>query len=227
MHRLALVRRKPFISNVLVASLIVNIGSLAQASLTTFTDLSSWSAAAGSSGVLEDFNNQTTESFGSTYAYAGTPNPFEGFTLSGELNGGTAGIFDGTLIGNIDGTTYLGWNDREQLGGDMTANGAPTMTFNFDNPVTAFAFQWTDTDGTDEYEVNIGGTLFSDPPFGDQGSHTPITGFWGVVETDPANAFTTAVFTLKETGGGLREMGIDNVRTVANPAVPEPSSLAV
>ncbi|MBV0881517.1 PEP-CTERM sorting domain-containing protein [Noviherbaspirillum sp. L7-7A] len=184
----------------------------AHATLTTYTDLAAFQAAAGLTTV-ETFSSATVGF--STANYAGS---FKGFSLSTVANGDNSGISTGSLSwgddtaipSNFAGQNFYGWGDS----GDGYVG--PTTLFTFDNAVTAFGFDWFDTDYTDSYSVTINGlteTVFN----------TLSSGFFGVVGTDN-ESFTSASIQTAYFGGFISTEGLDNVRVSA---VPEPTGVAL
>ena len=179
-------------SSLVAGSLIsVNVDS-ASAIVTTYTDLSSWDAAAGSS-TLEEFNDDTT-------FIGGTPENFNQFDITATFNDTTESV--------------------AVSGGELTWSGdnispAPVIEINFDNPTTGFAFNWKDDDATNSYTLNVDGESFSNPPF-DNTTNINVTDFFGVVSDTP---FSSVTFTNNSPSGPVvSSFSLDNARTSA--AVP-------
>lgn len=180
----------------------------------TYTDLPSWSAAAGPHS-LEDFS---TASLGTSTSNFG-PTAFTGFSLSSISNGDFVGISNGPVGGGstppapFNGQNFFGW-------GNGDGNDGPTTTFTFTQPVYALAFDWFNNDSTDSYRIvlNPTGDTFTGPPF-----DFVSQGFFGVVSDTP---FTSATISVVGFGGFVDTEGFDNVR-VGLAAVPEPTTWAL
>lgn len=185
----------------------------AAAAVTTFTSLESFLAAAPSVTTIETFNGRPTGSLPSPGPVINAPG-FNGFGITGVRNGDYIGINHGLTAGNINGTDFLGWSGID--GGT-----GPTFTFTFAAPITAFAFDYNDRDGTDLYQITLAGQVLANPPF----SSFTGSGFFGAVSDTP---FTTVTFSHSVVGGILEPIGIDNVRSnfFAAP-VPEPTNWAM
>jgi PEP-CTERM motif len=198
------------------AVLIASTG--AHATVTVYTDLASWEAATGTAGTVEDFSSATTGDISSGGAFG--PVSFNGFSISGTGNGDHLGVYTNTgttpdtpVPAPFAGQNYLGWfNGDGQVG--------PTTTLTFAQPTSAFAFDWFNTDNTDEYQIALSsGDTFVAPPFSEAGG-SAATGFFGIVSDTPLTSATISTFT---DGGFVSDEGIDNVRTV----VPEPATLSI
>jgi hypothetical protein len=189
----------------------------AQASVVTYTSLSDWQAAAGSTAV-ETFDSASTGAFTTGGSYG--PVAFNGFSLSGTGNGDSVGVFTGSISGNPDTpipASFLGQNYVE-WGNTGDGNVGPTTTITFTTPVTAFAFDWFNTDTTDEYEITLSsGETFVGPPFTFASS-----GFFGIVTDTPITSFTISTYT---DGGFISDEGFDNLRFSTD--LPEPATMAV
>jgi len=172
--------------------------SVPQAAITTYTDLATYQAALSGTEAIEDFNSATVGNFADPINETG----FNYFRITGSTDGDNVGIFPGTGGGNIDATQYLGWNG---------SGSGPTYNFIFNAIVTAFAFQWRDTDFSDVYGlrviVNSVPSEWSNPPF----LTNTGTGFFGVISDDP---FTQAtIYNVAGAAGGLiNDFGLDNFR---------------
>jgi hypothetical protein len=179
----------------ILALSLLNYSAL-QAAITTYTDLTTYQAALSATEEIENFNSATVGNFTDPINVTG----FNFFRITGHTDGDNVGIFAGTVGGNIDATQYLGWNG--------SGNG-PTYTFIFDAVVTAFAFQWRDTDPTDVYRlvVTVNGVTsqYCDPPF----STSTGTGFFGIISDVP---FTQATIENQAYGGTVDDFGLDNFR---------------
>jgi hypothetical protein len=187
----------------------------------TFTDASTFASAAG---------NLTTQNFNTTSPqYLGTPSSstisanFGDFTLSGNANGDFVAIAAGTDPNSIDGTNFLYSSERDPLTGSYQGNGsvAPSFTFDFASPVTAFGFDWRDADPTDSYQITINGHAYSNPPFATSGT---ASGFFGVVAIG-GETFTQVVFSQNAAGGVVDPFSVDNVQYSPTTPVPEPATM--
>lgn len=202
--------------NVLLAGMVVTAilwASSVQAAIITYTNQAAWEAAVSGTILVETFNGQAVRNFASTISESG----FNGFSLSGIENGESVGIRTGATSGNIDGSQFLGWQNGD-------GNAGPTINFNLTSPASAFAFNWFDTDPTDEYELLIDGVSYFNPPF----STGTGGGFFGIVNT--SGTFSTATIRNaigQSPGGFVDPFGVDNVRSVQSEAVPEPATLAM
>jgi hypothetical protein len=197
----------------------------ASAALTSFTNQGSFTTAAGSP-TLQDFNSIAPFSL-ATPAAPSFSTSLPAFTLSGNGNGDFVAVAAGTRPGNINGTNFLLWGQQDPVTGASAGNGnaGPQFTFTFSSPLTAFGFDWNDTDFTDSYKITIDGTDFTNPPF------TPNetgSGFFGVVATG-GETFTSVTFTQTQATGFIDPFGLDNLRVSAAPSgrVPEPASLSL
>lgn len=192
----------------------------AQAAVTTYTDRATFSTGAGST-TIEGFDSVTPGLFSDPYSVA-----LPGFTLSGSPAGNNVGIGTGSFSNGGDnsaipasfaGQNFLGWGN----GNAGQAIGPITVTFA--SPVTAFGFDWFNTDYSDQYQVTLPtGDTFSAPPF-TVGSNGTTSGFFGVVSDTALSSFTIS----DQFGGGyISTEGLDNLTYSASP-VPEPASLAL
>lgn len=181
----------------------------AQATITIYTNLAAFQAAAGGT-TLETFGGATLGTATSNYSGA-----FNGFTLKSVSNGDLSGIANGSIGPNattppaaFNGQNFYGWGEGD--GGI-----GPVSTFTFASGTHAFGFDWFDTDLTDSYSVtvnNLTTTVFN------YGS----SGFFGVVAT--GESFSTASIQNVTDGGFVDTEGLDNVRVGT---VPEPSGIAL
>lgn len=185
----------------------------AHATLTTYTSLAAFQAAAGSTTV-ETFSSASVGT--STGSYAGA---FNGFTLSSTGNGDFSGIATGQIASSADnapipgtflGQKFYGWGDSGN------GNVGPTSLFSFTKAATAFAFDWFNTDYSDVYSVTVNG-LTQDV------FNISSNGFFGIVATNN-ETFTTASIQTATFGGFISTEGLDNVRVSA---VPEPTGIAL
>jgi len=194
---------------ILAASLALAAAG-AQASLITYTSKASFLAAAGSLST-ETFSTATVGT--STANYSGS---FSDFTLSSVANGDKSGISTGTIASgndtsipsNFTGQAFYGW-------GSSNGGVGPTTTFTFTSGITAFGFDWFNTDMTDNYSVTVNGqttVVFN----------YTSSGFFGVIDTA---GFNTATIQTNAYGGYISTMGLDNVLTSSH--VPEPTSAAL
>lgn len=179
---------------------------------TTYKNLAAFEAAAGQTSV-ETFSSALLGDSNANYAGS-----FKGFNLSSIANGDRSGIATGT-IGTSDNTAipaafqkqnFYGWGE-----GNDGKNG-PTTLFTFTKPVTAFGFDWFNTDTSDSYSVTVNGltqTVFN----------YKSSGFFGIVATNN-QTFTSASIQNVNYGGYISTEGLDNVRVSA---VPEPTGVAL
>jgi len=196
-----------------VLACVAHSGAQAQV-IVTYTNLASWSAAAGPSTV-EDFSSSAVGFSTANYG----PVAFNGFSISALSNGDNVGIANGAIGGfsttppaPFDGQNFFGWGD----GGN--GNEGATTTLTFTQPVFAFGFDWFNTDSTDRYQITLSpsGQTFVSPPF-----DFTSQGFFGVVSDTPIDSATISTL---EFGGYVDTEGFDNVRVAA---VPEPTTWAL
>lgn len=192
----------------------------AHATLTTYNTLAAFQAAAGLT-TDETFSMASVGT--STSPYAGS---FKGFQLSSISNGDKSGIATGSISGGDNtpvpntfaGQNFYGWGE----GTGNTAGGVgPTTLFTFTNPVTAFGFDWFNTDRTDNYSVTV--NSLNQIVFNFASSNSASSGFFGVVASNN-ETFTTASIQNVRNGGFVSTEGLDNVRVSA---VPEPTGVAL
>jgi hypothetical protein len=146
---------------------------------------------------------------------------FNGFSITGTSDGDYVGVtstgFDGggdnaPIPDSFLGQNYYGWGDSN---GDCDCS---VTTLTFTSPITSFAFDWFNTDYSDQYEVTLSdGTVFTAPPF-DVATYGTTSGFFGVTTDSP---ITSATISADFDGGYTSDEGIDNVQT----SVPEPASM--
>jgi hypothetical protein len=187
----------------------------ASAATQTYSDLGAFLAAAPNATRVETFTGRDGSGANAPGQVINATG-FNGFAITGNRNRDYFGISHGGTVGNIDGTHFLNWSGIDSHTG-------PTFTLVFEAPVTAFAFDFNDRDGSDRYGITLStGELFDAPPF----AVFTGAGFFGV-RSD--TAFTSVTFALANAPGGILEsFGIDNVRTNAGIApVPEPASWAM
>ena len=198
-------------THLLAATLLTLTAAAAQASLITYTNKAAFLAAAGSLST-ETFSSASVGT--STANYSGS---FNGFTLSSVANGDKSGIATGTIAGadnisipsSFTGQNFYGW-------GNSNGGAGPTTTFTFTSGITAFGFDWFNTDMSDRYSVTVNSQ--STVVF-----NYASSGFFGVIDTA---GFTSATIQTANYGGYLSTMGLDNVLT-SNNSVPEPTSAAL
>ncbi len=218
--------RTSFTRVVMAATVAALLGAAgrADAAFVTYTNLAAFQTAAGSTSV-ETFNS--APAFNTTGAFG--PNVYNGFSLSGNGNGNNIGIHTGSVASSgaetpipaaFTGQNFFGW-------GSVAGGAINGVTFNFTQPTTAFAFDWFNTDTTDQYQITFSGpataaTSFTAPPFTVGGT----TGFFGVTST---TVFTTATITNVFNGGYISDEGFDNVRVgaAASVATPAPAGVVV
>ena len=196
------------------------VSSGARATVTSYTDRPTFTAAAGAT-TTEGFDSATPGLFSDPYSVA-----LPGFTLSGSPDGNNIGIGTGSFAaggdndaipGNFAGQNFLGWGEGN------TGNAIGTITVTFASPVTAFGFDWFNTDYSDQYQVNLPtGDSYTAPPFS-VASNGTTSGFFGVVSDTSLSSFTIS----NRFGGGyISTEGLDNLSYSATP-VPEPTSFAL
>ena len=198
-------------THLLAATLLTLTAAAAQASLITYTNKAAFLAAAGSLST-ETFSSATVGT--STANYSGS---FSNFTLTSVANGDKSGIATGTIAGadnisipsSFTGQNFYGW-------GNSNGGAGPTTTFTFTSGITAFGFDWFNTDMSDRYSVTVNSQ--STVVF-----NYASSGFFGVIDTA---GFTSATIQTANYGGYLSTMGLDNVLT-SNNSVPEPTSAAL
>jgi hypothetical protein len=204
----------------------------AQASIIEYNDAASFNAALTSgTTTLETFDAETAGAL-----TQGVEMLFEGFGFSflnvrGNQQAGIATASDvnsahGTAINS---TNSVAWGER-LFGVNGTGDG-PDITFRFFAPITAFGFEFSDSDTTDSYSVQFD----SAAPFAlDIASRaTTFINFFGFISDTP---FTTIKFSQTATGGFTETFSIDNIITNGFKtqedadnavAVPEPSTIAI
>ena len=203
-----------------VFALAAAVGGLAAAPaaaalFNTFSDRASFDAAADPD-LFEDFNSAAQQVFAFNTSYL-----FNGFTITvlprtdGTFGFVEAGITD-TARSDIDGTARLVWG---QDSWDGLQNG-PDIVFTFNSALTAFGFDWRNTDPSDSYKVVVGtvefGAISGQEPWPDRVSQ----GFFGIVSETP---FTQLTLVHNDIGGILNDMSMDNIAmTRFDPPPPAP-----
>jgi len=211
---------------------LTQIGS-AQAEIIEYNNIVSFEAALpNGTSTLETFD---TEAPG--IITPGVEREFDGFGLSytNSLGGNQdAGIYSASEVNAFNGTAInttnsVAWGENS-LAGRGSGDG-PDVVFSFFSPITAFAFDFSDSDTTDSYSVQFD----SEAPFAldvDSGNTTFIS-FFGFISD---SFFSTITFSQTATGGFTETFSIDNIRTNGfstqeeadnATSVPEPGSLAI
>lgn len=185
--------------------------NIAQAAIIQYNDLASFNAAlTGGTTTLETFDDATTglltlgderlfDGFGFSYTNAPNSNQRVGIYSATGINAN-----NGTAINN---TNSVGWG--EYLNGSLLNGGdGPNVVFRFFAPITAFAFEFSDSDWSDSYSVQFDNLT----PFalGVGSGASQFISFFGFVSSDP---FTTITFSQTATGGVTETFSIDNIRT--------------
>jgi PEP-CTERM motif len=206
----------------LSALLIAVLPGKTEAATITYTNLAAFQTAAGLT-TLENFASSTP--FNTTGAFG--PTSYAGFSLTGNGNGNNIGVHSGAVTS--DNTPIPASFTGQQFFGFGNAAGGviSPIVFTFASPITAFGFDWFNTDVTDQYTLSINGINYSGPPFTVTTSSTATSGFFGVVSDTP---FSTASIFNQFNGGFISDEGFDNVRTSAAATaatVPEPSTLVL
>lgn len=182
----------------------------AQATLTTYTNLAAFQAAAGATS-LETFSAAVVNR--TTLNYSGR---FNGFSLSSAANSNFSGIVSSAY--NTDSGVPVSFNGQNFYGwGNSAGSAGPTTTFTFTGPATAFGFDFFNTDTTDRYSLIVNG-------FNQTVINFKTSGFFGIVAT-AGETFSIASIQSASFGGYVSTAGLDNVRVSAN--VPEPTGLAL
>ncbi len=192
------------LSSMLVAA------SSAHASITAYTSLTSFNAAAGSTTV-EDFSTASI-GFG-TGNYSGS---FNGFSLTGASNRNNVGISTGSLADGGDnsaipvafaGQKFYGW-------GNFVGSPGALSTFTPSITASALGFDFFNTDFSDDYNVLVNGNVLATIGY-------RSSGFLGFV-ANGADSISSVSIRANNIGGYVSTAGIDNVRVAS---VPEPISL--
>ena len=212
------VKMKLAIAAVIAASAIT---TSAQATLTTYTNLAAFQAAAGTT-TLEDFSSAALGYSNSNYS--GT---FNGFSLSSVSNNNLSGIANGTIANFGDnflipaafnGQHFYGW-------GNGNAGGVgPTTTIDFGGPATALGFDWFNTDPNDTYSLTV--NALTATALYDNVNGPASSGFFGIVATN-GETFNSATIQTAHAGGYISTEGIDNLRVSTAATVPEPATLSI
>jgi len=214
--------------NIILGAVLATVGLSANAAIIEYNDITSFnSALSGGTSTLETFD---TEAVGQLTP--STERAFDGFGLSviGSQQG--AGIASASQVNSASGTAInssnsVAWGERLFFNG--TADG-PDMLFRFFAPITAFAFDFSDSDRTDSYSVQFDSfTPFAlDVP----SNATTFINFFGFISD---TEFTTIRFSQTATGGFTEAFSIDNIRTngfssqeeADGATVPTPGTLAL
>lgn len=202
----------PKYSLILAACLTIGAGA-AQAGVVQFNDVGSFNAALpGGTSTLETFDALAPQ-----LLTEGVETSFDGFGLTYQdqpFSEQRAGIYTAAQVNGADGaainsTNSLAWGEFEPSTGRLLSGGdGPAVTFRFFTPITAFAFDFSDSDFSDSYSVQIGSATpfaLAVPSMADQ-----FVEFFGFVSDTP---FTEIVFRETETGGITETFSVDNVRT--------------
>lgn len=200
--------------------------NVSNAAIITFNTPGAFNAA--TSGLTFTSENFTTATPG--LLSFGTSHGFNGFSASA-VNSANSDMafyvapnpFSGAQHAPFTSSQYLGWSeDHPQKNGSGTFG--PTVTITFDDPQSAVAFDFLDSDFSDEYRLFVDGVEVPFPSATNTSLDNNI--FFGLV--DNMGTFTTLRFTEQGTspGGFVEEFGVDNIRFAAAP-VPEPASIAV
>lgn len=193
----------------------------ANAALVTYTDETTFDAAVGSLSAIENFDSATA----GLIAQSGAT--FGGLTVSWENGSGSNmsvfvtdndySSFDSEVPAPFSTSQHLGWaEDSEYLNGSGTLG--PTITLTFAQAQSAVGFFIYDTDGTDEYLLDVDGVNVAFPLASSFSGST----FFGVQDT--TSTFTTLTLTSTSPGGFVETFGIDNI---SYSEVSEPSTLAL
>ncbi|MAD77460.1 MAG: hypothetical protein CML20_22270 [Rheinheimera sp.] len=204
----------------------------AQASIIEYNDAASFNAALTSgTTTLETFDAETAGAL-----TPGVERLFEGFGFSflnvrGDQQAGiaTARNVNSAYGTAINDTNSVAWG--ETLFETSGTGDGPNITFRFFAPITAFGFDFSDSDSTDSYSVQFD----SAAPFAlDIASRaTTFISFFGFISDTP---FTTIQFSQTATGGFTETFSIDNITTNGFKtqedaddavAVPVPSTIAL
>lgn len=190
---------------IILGTLVALFGLNANAAIIQYNDLTTYNNALGAGiTTLETFDAETVGQL-----TAGIERLFDGFGLSviGTQQG--AGIASPSMVNTAFGTALnntnsVAWGERLFFAG---IDDGPDMVFRFFSPITAFAFEFSDSDSTDSYSVQFD----NNAPFAlASGSASIFTGFFGFVSDD---SFTNITFSQTATGGFTEAFSIDNIRT--------------
>ena len=213
----------------LIPLFLLSITSIsAQAGLITYTDEAAYNGATnGLTFAVEDF-----ESYSAGLLTKGSQHSFNGFSAQADDNNtgsNNEGFeiypsgFAGAEHSPFTTSQYLGWSeDTPNFNGSGTYG--VTVSLSFASPLQAIAFDFLDSDRTDEYNLFVNGVNVTS--FLSSSSSYDGSFFFGLVDTV---GITSVVFSADSTspGGFTEEFGIDNVRTSTLTSVPEPSTLAI
>lgn len=195
----------------------------AHASVSTFTDLSAFNAAAsGYSGVaVIDFDSVATSLGAAAFTVSGTT--AAGLTPSVSTS---APAGDPNFLWTTSGSSFLGVNDAGNLG---QLSSGDSVTFTFAQPVYSFglyAIAGSDTD-TGDFSLTSSAHSFNNGTQADAltDGHGSFAYFMGFVATTPGEGFTS--LTLASDGSHFFAYGIDDVRYASKLPIPEPTSVAL
>lgn len=199
-----------------------------QASLITYTDEMAYNSATSSlTFAIEDFESASVGLLTKATQYN-----FTGF--SAQANDNTTGTnnegfeiypsgFSGAEHSPFTASKYLGWSeDTPNFNG--SGRYGVTVSLSFASPLEAIAFDFLDSDSSDEYNLLVNGVNVTS--FLSNGTSYDGSFFFGLVDTA---GISSVVFSADSTspGGFTEEFGIDNVRTATLTSVPEPSTIAI
>lgn len=163
----------------------------------TFTDLNTFQAATAQLS-LETFNSAATST--------DKNHDLDDFEIRSDMT--WTRISEGTLTGNIDGTSFLQLQSR---------NPNTSASLNFSSDISAIGFDWVNTDSSvDTLELIINGQSEIFGPANQRG-------FFGIIAMD--GLFDSVQFSDTEGGGYLQYAGIDNIRYGHVQAVPTPAAI--
>ena len=208
--------------------LIATSSFTSQASLITYTDEMAYNNATSSLiFAIEDF-----ESASVGLLTKDTQHNFTGFSVqasdnnTGSNNEGFEVYpngFTGAQHSPFTTSQYLGWGEYTPNFNGFGTYGV-TVSLSFASPLEAIAFDFLDSDSTDEYNLLVNGVNVTS--FLSNGTSYDGSFFFGLVDTA---GISSVVFSADSTspGGFTEEFGIDNVRTATLTSVPEPSTIAI
>ncbi|SNR39879.1 VPLPA-CTERM sorting domain-containing protein [Puniceibacterium sediminis] len=213
---------KPQILCFVAAMAIGTSANTALAATTQYFDFATFTSAVGPVKVLEDFDTGVGPAPGPFSA--GVPVAFDELSITYNdapsslqtVGVATPAQIDAASGTSINATNQLSWGEEDQfsLGSPFDGDG-PAITFTFDTALTAFGFDFSDSDSTDTYEITLGGETF----LLDNASSTFI-GFFGFVSDVAISSF---VLTQATTGGITETFALDNI--VA--PIPLPASIVL
>lgn len=219
---------KKYLTPLVSLTLLAFTSISAQASLITYTDEAVFnSATSGTTFTVEDF-----ESYSAGLLTKGIQHNFIGFSAQAEDN--TTGTnnegfevypsgYTGAQHSPFTTSQFLGWSEDTP---NFNGNGryGVTVSLSFTSPLQFIAFDFLDSDNTDEYRLFVNGNNVTS--FLSNGSSYDDSFFFGLADTA---GITSVVFSADSTspGGFTEEFGIDNVRTSTLTSIPEPSTIAI